>query len=290
MPAALDVRLMRAALFAAACCVLASTGHVLAAGSGIEPWKLGAGWLALFLAILPLAGRERRSLPGIVAVVAGSQLLLHVLFGLGHGAAAGGADAAAGHAGHTGGAGGGDAAGGGGVLSMAAKLLCNDELLKLTPAEADRIVTEAGLRPPPMPDGSTADVLPQAAGGLAAVPGEVAAALVAMTAPAMLAGHLLAALAAGWLLLRGEAALWRLIRLSGAAVAALPGALRVAVAAALLLCGRAPAAPAAPVRPRGTGHHPPPATSGRVLSDAVARRGPPAADRDRSTDRLTLAA
>ncbi|NJP69106.1 hypothetical protein, partial [Streptomyces spiramenti] len=230
MPAALDVRLTRAALFAAACCVLASTGHVLAAGGGIEPWKLGAGWLLLFAVSLPLAGRERRSLPAVVAVVAGSQAVLHVLFGLGHGAASGGTEAASGHAGHTGAE---SAAGAsGGLLTMAAKLLCNDGLVKLTPAEADRIVTEAGLRPPPLPDASTADALPHAAAGLAAVPGEVTAALVAMTAPAMLAGHLLAALAAGWLLLRGEAALWRLIRLSGEAVAALPAALRVAVAAA----------------------------------------------------------
>ncbi|MFX4291881.1 hypothetical protein [Streptomyces bohaiensis] len=287
MPAALDVRLTRAALFAAACCLLASGGHVLAAGSGVEPWKIGAGWLILFMVSLPLVGRERRSLPGVVAVVAGSQLLLHVLFGLGHGAASGGAETA-GHAGHSGHAGGDEAAAGvsGGVLSMAAKLLCNDELLTLTPAEADRIVTEAGLRPPPVP--AAADAPP--VDGLAALLGDAAAALVAMTAPAMLAGHLLAALVAGWLLLRGEAALWRLIRLSGAAVAALPGALRVAVAAALLLCGRPAAGCAAPVRPRGTGHHPTPATSGRVLGDAVVRRGPPVAVRDRSTDRLTLAA
>ncbi|NJP69276.1 hypothetical protein, partial [Streptomyces spiramenti] len=62
------------------------------------------------------------------------------------------------------------------------------------------------------------------------------------------------------------------------------------VAAALLLCGRAPGSSAVPLRPRGAGHHPTPATSGRVLGDAVARRGPPAGPRDRSTDRLILAA
>ncbi|WP_130799393.1 hypothetical protein [Streptomyces otsuchiensis] len=311
MPAALDVRLLRAAVFAAACCVLATTGHLLAAGSGVEPWKVAVGWLVLFVCCVPLAGRQRRSLPAVTAVVAATQVGLHVLFSLGHSAAAAhasgaptqaaGTSPAAGHAAHAGAgtaatsaatgaadaANGAAAASGAGssgaesTMELAARLLCNDHAAGLSLVDAERLIREAGLRPPPVPDDSFAAA---AVGPAAGLLGELLAALLSLAAPSMLAGHLLAALCAGWLLLRGEAALWSLIRLSAPLVAALPAALRLAVAVARLLAGPRPGPPAA-VRPSGSGHHPTAATCGTVLADTVIRRGPPA-----GRAQLTLAA
>jgi hypothetical protein len=94
----------------------------------------------------------------------------------------------------------------------------------------------------------------------------------------MLLGHLLAAVAAGWLLRRGEAALWRLIRLSvrgAAGLAALsPAVLHRAHALLSALAARVPCA-----RPRA-GRRTPEAAAGCravLLRHFLARRGPPVA-------------
>jgi hypothetical protein len=93
----------------------------------------------------------------------------------------------------------------------------------------------------------------------------------------MLLGHLLAAVAAGWLLRRGEAALWRLVRLSvrgAAGLAALsPAVLRRAHA---LLS--APAGGKAGPLKRGRRRSAGPAGGPRtvLLRHSLARRGPPA--------------
>src|SRR5258705_118739 len=65
-----DLRILRAAVFAAVCVVLAAAGHALASCATIPLWTLGAGFLTVFAVAAPLAGRER-SLPGIAAVAAG---------------------------------------------------------------------------------------------------------------------------------------------------------------------------------------------------------------------------
>ncbi|MBL1067960.1 hypothetical protein [Streptomyces sp. 7-21] len=250
MRAGADLRLLRAAVFAAACATLAAAGHLTASGPGVPPWALAAGWAAAFAVAVPLAGRERRSAPAMAALLAAGQLALHCLYCLGqHTASASGAG------------------GRGGVVAQAAGLLCNGHALQLTPGEARRIVTAAGLDP--VGGGPQPPAGPGPAGALA----DSAAAL--LTGP-MLLGHLLAATAAGWLLRRGEAALWRLVRLSrrlapaDSPLRALRLALRLALAVAARLL------PAVrPPRPR-TGHLPPRPLSGADLPGAATRRGPPA--------------
>ncbi|ONK12726.1 hypothetical protein [Streptomyces sp. MP131-18] len=245
MRAGADLRVLRAAVFAAACATLAAAGHVWATGPVPPPAALAAGWAAAFALALPLAGRERRSVPAIAATLAAAQLALHALYCLGrHAPAAGGAE-------HGGGA--GDA------MALAARLLCNDHALALTEERAARIVDEAGLAPHPGAAPGAAD----AAAGL----GEAFASLA--SAP-MLLGHLLAALAAAWLLRRGEAALWRLIRLSARVSRPFLRLVRV-----LLRALHAPRpCPPAPCPPRHR-HHRLPAPRGTVIAAAVTRRGPP---------------
>ncbi|WP_129841407.1 hypothetical protein [Streptomyces sp. RFCAC02] len=232
MRAGADLRVLRAAVFAAACATLAAAGHLSAGGLGVSAWALAAGWAAAFLVALPLTGRERRSLPALAALLAAGQFLLHGLYSLG-----------ATGAGHH----------GGGAIAQAHRLLCNDHALALTERSATRIVAAAGLDPAaPAADagGAAHGLLPS--GG-------------------MLAGHVLAALAAGWLLRRGEAALWRLVRLAARRPFTLG---RVLFLARLLCADLLPGVPV--VRPARTGHHATPATSGTPLPDVVIRRGPPA--------------
>ncbi|WP_282203311.1 hypothetical protein [Kitasatospora fiedleri] len=79
-PAALDVRLVRAAAFATAGAVLGSAGH--AAGCGGLAWRpLAAGWLFVFSASVVVAARRRGPLAATLAAALG-QVLFHLLFRL----------------------------------------------------------------------------------------------------------------------------------------------------------------------------------------------------------------
>ncbi|PJE96504.1 hypothetical protein CUT44_18620 [Streptomyces carminius] len=292
--AAADLRLLRAAVFTAVCVTLSAAGHVLAAGQGLPLWTVGAGCAAVLAVAVPLAGRER-SLPGIAALLAAGQLALHFLFSCGQdGPAARSAP----------GAGAGDRHG---LLELAGRLLCDDRATAaLSEAEARRVVGEAGLSLSALPGaahpghpggpGHAGHAVP--AGTLAAeTPAEclqaaVRTALSLLSVP-MLLGHLLAALVMGWLLRRGDDALWRLVRLYARQAAvgdALAGALLVralrtalrwarALSRGLLPAGLLP--PSAPRTDRGADPVPP-----RSLPPGhpVVRRGPPC-----SADDLTLA-
>ncbi|MEO3751796.1 hypothetical protein [Streptomyces sp. B6B3] len=282
MTAGAGLRLLRAAVFAAACATLAAAGHLTTGGPGIALWALALGWFAVFAVAAPLAGRERRSAPALAAVLAVGQLALHLLYCLGqhssgHDTATVGGAMAGGPAGH---------GQHGTVLELASRLLCNDHAAGLTEAEATRVVAAAGLDPTGGPGGGAGTA------GAAAHPagGGLADAVASLASWPMLLGHLLAALAAGWLLRRGEAALWRLVRLSArwsvearVALATLPFLpyLRRLLRALL----RGPRPYTVPGPPRPPGHHPTPATRGTVLPHAVIRRGPP-----RSHVQLVLAA
>ncbi len=96
----------------------------------------------------------------------------------------------------------------------------------------------------------------------------------------MLLGHLLAALALGWLLRRGEAALWRLVRLSApaareVAAQALVGALRGALTLVrALLAGPDTAHDDALRAPVSYGDDKP-GPQHLALHHSVVRRGPP---------------
>lgn len=264
MTAGAGLRVLRAAVFTAVCVVLSAAGHILAADETLPPWTLAAAFGAMFLLVaLPLAGRER-SLPGIAATLAAGQLTLHTLFAYGQHTVA--ARQAAG-------------AQRDGVVALAGRLLCGGHADTLTPAQARRIVSAAGLPTHPAAPASSGTAGSGPDGVVGCLQSAVHAALAMLSGP-MLLGHLVAALAAGWLLRRGEAALWRLVRLSAGAagtagewvtVRALRAALRCVRA---LLDGLLPTADLPHTRPDDGGAQEPPCVH---LRHAVHRRGPPAA-------------
>ncbi|MCX4747884.1 hypothetical protein OG455_20580 [Kitasatospora sp. NBC_01287] len=243
-----DLRLLRAVPFALVCTVVATAGHTMGGGGTVAVPTLLLGFtLVAALAVL-LGGRER-SLLGIAGALGSGQLGLHLLFhGTGHQMMAG--------------------------MTMdqaAGRLVCNDlpGLPHTLPAGTSpaQLLGAAGLDPSAYHAAATA---PWWQFGLS---------------PAMLLGHLLAAVLAGWWLRRGEAALWRVIRLAH-------GAAREARQQWTAPLGRALALVAAVLRGllavagagvRGpcpdTGNSRPPVVL--ALRHSVIRRGPPVAARAR---------
>jgi hypothetical protein len=245
--------LLRAAVFAAVCVVLAAAGHAIASCATVPLWTLGAGFLGAVLVAAPLSGRAR-SLPGIAALLAGGQTVLHMLFGLGqHGTAGTAATAAT------------DAS----LVQQAARLVCGTTAAAISPAQAQRILADARIDPGTHLAHQPADALSTAAGSPAAL----------LPSLPMLLGHVLAAVTAGWLLRRGDLALLRILGLSAETVAdgAFVRSLRAALALVRALCAGLPAAPhAGPRLPRATLRAvPEPRTL--ALQHTVIRRGPPAA-------------
>jgi hypothetical protein len=250
-----ELRVLRAAVFAAVCVVLAAGGHVLASCATVPLWTLGAGFLGTVLVAAPLAGRER-SLPGIAALLAVGQTVLHTLFGLGQAgtsATVSGAMSAS------------DAA----LVARAAHLLCGTTAAAISPAQAHKILTDARIHPP-------SGTMPHSADGMSATAGSSMSLLPSLP---MLLGHVLAALAAGWLLRRGDLALLRLMELSahGVAEEALVRSLRGALALVRALRAGLPGAPEAGPRLRRTALLAPPPLRAAALQHTVIRRGPPAA-------------
>ncbi|MFF8786548.1 hypothetical protein [Streptomyces sp. NPDC015125] len=277
--AAADLRLLRAAVFTAVCVVLSAGGHIAASCATVPLWTLGVAAAVVFAVAAPLAGRER-SLPGIAAALAVGQLALHALFAWGQRPMP---------AMVRGGGGGTRGSGfGTGRLSdraaeaLARHLTCGLDSGRVDGAQARRILGSGGFD-----TASAAGMAPPAgvgpAGGTA---GGATAADPAMThgllpSLPMLLGHLLAALAVGWLLRRGEAALWRLVRLSAPAayeiaVQALVGVVRGALALArALLTGLGTAHDEALRAPVSYGDDKP-GPKNVALHHSVIRRGPPA--------------
>ncbi|MFV8130206.1 hypothetical protein [Streptomyces syringium] len=260
-----DLRLLRAAVFTAVCVLLSAGGHVLASCASVPLWTLGAGFLVVLAIAVPLAGRER-SLPGIAAGLAVGQLALHTLFGLGQLGALGQQGAAVTRE---------QAGGEGRLISFAAQLICNRSH-PLSGADARRVITDAGLDPAVHPSRMvmTAPMDAPATGG------SPLSHLLPPSLP-MLLGHLLAALAAGWLLRRGDQALWRLVRLSQrsareVAEITLVGALRAALVLVRAMGAQAVHQPVTAVR-RAAGDEERPATE-PALQHFVIRRGPPRFD------------
>ncbi|MFI2431715.1 hypothetical protein [Streptomyces sp. NPDC018693] len=251
-----DLRLLRAAVFAAVCVVLAAAGHTLASCATVPLWTLGAGLLGVFLVVAPLAG-SARSLPGIAALLAIGQTLLHTLFGLGQ------------HTAGTGAASGppSDAS----LVELAARLVCGTTAAAISPAQAQRILVDARVYDSAHSGtgmNHSADVIAGASGSL-------------LPSVPMILGHVLAAVAASWLLRRGDLAVLRLLDLSAwdvadAALVRLVRSLRGALALVRALLAGPTAAPEAGVARAGS--FPPPSKSAAVvLQHTVIRRGPPAA-------------
>lgn len=269
-PAGAGLRLLRAAVFAAVCVVLSAMGHVMAACATVPWWTLLAGFLGVFAVVAPLAGRER-TLASIAGALAAGQLGLHILFGIGQ---------------HTAAASGGGSTGDLPLIRFAATLICGRGAAPLTAVDAQRIVTDAGIDPARV-TGSGHVAMPGMPGmtdmmsGAGSAHSTSLAASLLPTLP-MLLCHLLAALATGWLLRRGEIALFRLVELAAESVTAATEAtavraLRRALAFAAALCtGLLAAAGPGPRAPLGDRRAPLP-LPGAALQHSVIRRGPPAA-------------
>ncbi|MGX9886738.1 hypothetical protein [Streptomyces sp. NPDC002276] len=262
-----ELRVLRAAVFAAVCVVLAAAGHAIASCATVPLWTLGAGFLATFLLVAPLAGRER-SLPGIAALLAVGQTVLHTLFGLGQTAAG---------TSTTGGLSASDAT----LVARAAHLLCGTTAAAISPAQAHQLLTDARLLPTSDSTGSMSSM--SGMGSMHhpadAMSTSAASSMSLFPSVSMLLGHLLAALAAGWLLRHGDLALRRLMELSahGVAEGALVRSLRGALALVRALRAGLPGAPGTGPRPRRTALFAPPAPHTTALQHSVIRRGPPSA-------------
>jgi hypothetical protein len=280
--AALDLRMLRALPFAVVCVMVSALGHCLASGGRIPVAALLLGGFAVWVIATVLAGRERR-LPSIVGALAVGQLALHLLF---HQAAMGSMagmrgmgsmNGMAGMAGMSGMSGmdGTSSSGGAGstLAALAAKLLCGP----------------AGSASSALPRGTTAAQLVERAG---IDPHLVVGGTPQLSSfwthsgplglsPLMLLGHLLAALTVGWWLRRGEATIWRLLRLTGQVAETLaqtwtaPLRTLLALAAALLRgrLGSLDGSAAAVRRGHGREHRTQP--RGVLLRHQVVRRGPP---------------
>jgi len=249
-----DVRILRAAVFAAVCVVLAAGGHALASCATIPLWTLGAGFLGVFLVAAPLAGRER-TLPGIAALLAAGQTVLHTLFGLGQHPASAGRTPMASMS---------DAS----VVERAARLVCGTTTAAISPAHARKLLADARIYP------DTAMNMDMGSLHQAGSTGSAASMASLLPSLPMLLGHALAALAAGWLLRHGDLALLRLIRLSEGAFVRSPGA---ALALVRALRSGLPAAPEPGPRTPRTALLAPPKPRTTALQHTVIRRGPPAA-------------
>ncbi|MEU1557773.1 hypothetical protein ABZ517_34445 [Streptomyces scabiei] len=244
-----ELRVLRAAVFAAVCVALAAAGHALASCAAIPLWTLGVGFVGVFSVAAALAGRER-SLPGIAATLAVGQTLLHSLFGLGqHGPAAASRTAEA-----------MDAA----LVERAARFVCGTTAAALSPAQAQRILVDAGV------GGAHAGHMP--ADTMTTATGSSATLLPSLP---MMLGHALAAVAAGWLLRHGDLALLRLARLS--AQEPLVRSLRGALALARVLRAGLPSAPEAAPRAPRAGFAAPATLRTTALQHTLVRRGPPPA-------------
>ncbi|MEU2386130.1 hypothetical protein ABZ606_16005 [Streptomyces sp. NPDC012461] len=254
------LRVLRAAVFAAVCVVLAGAGHTLAAHEAVPLWTLAAGFLATAAVAVPLSGRAR-SVPAITALLAVCQTVLHTLFGLGqHGAAGAPTGAAA------------SAASDASLIAQAARLVCGTTAAAISPAQAQQILTDARI--PPGAGGTHAGHAPGDA--MASAAGTSMSLLPSLP---MLLVHLLAAVATGWVLRRGDLSLLRLTELSahGVAERALVRGLRAALALVRALLAGLPGAPEAAPRPPRTALLAPPVPHTTALQHTVIRRGPPAA-------------
>lgn len=264
------MRLLRTAVFTAVCVLLAAIGHAMASGRAVPVGSLALGWLAAFAVVAPLAGRER-GLPGITALLAVGQLALHTVFSTGQMCASVTGSSRSGSTNE--------------LIAVAARLVCGGggSSSALSPGAARQIVLRAGIDPAAvggatqprdvlMPGMSTLAGSSGAHGSHASLP----CMLLSMFSGPMLLGHLLAAVVAGLLLRRGEAALWRLVRLSVRGAAGLtslaPSALR---RACVLLAALAAAVPCARRPIRGATWSAPARHRTVWLRHCLARRGPP---------------
>ncbi|MEH0556574.1 MULTISPECIES: hypothetical protein [unclassified Streptomyces] len=282
-----DLRLLRAAVFAAVCVVLAAVGHTAASCAAVPLWTLGVGFLAVLAVAAPLAGRTR-SLPGIAALLAVGQTVLHALFGLGQHTASVSAAASTSVSRSVSSASASAAlsASDASLVERAARLVCGATAAPISPAQAQKMLVDARLYSPGTGGGGTGGAGMSGMSGMTGMssmqhPGDALAttgsAMSLLPSLPMLLGHVLAAVAAGWLLRRGDTALLRLLALSahGVAEGALVRSLRGALALVRALLAGLPTAPGTGVRVPRTALLTPESPRAIALQHSVVRRGPP---------------
>ncbi|MFJ6085477.1 hypothetical protein ACIQI8_29210 [Streptomyces sp. NPDC092369] len=268
-----DLRILRAAVFAAVCVVLAGAGHAFASCATVPLWTLLAGFLGVVLVAAPLAGRER-SLPGIAALLALGQTVLHTLFGLGQHGMTNMAGTTSGSASSMASMSTTDMS----LVERAARIVCGTTAAAISPTQARQILSDARLTTDPTAGMSGMDMgsMHHPADALA---GAGSAASLLPSLPMLLA-HVLAGIAAGWLLRRGDLAVRRLVELSAVSLTegALVRSLRAALALVRALRAGLPATPETVQGPPRTALLAAPRPRTTALQHSVIRRGPPAAD------------
>ncbi|MET7440688.1 hypothetical protein, partial [Streptomyces sp. NPDC005568] len=160
------------------------------------------------------------------------------------------------------------------LVARAARVVCGASAAAISPAQAQRILGDARIDPhaahsaPAQSMHHSADAVSAAAGSSMSV----------LPSLPMLLVHVLAAVAAGWVLRRGDLAVLRLMRLSahGVAETALVRSLRAALALVRALRAGLPGVLGTP-RVVRTAPPPPPAPHTTALQHSVIRRGPPRA-------------
>jgi len=239
------LRVLRTAVFTAVCVTLAAAGHSLASGRPVPLFALPLGWLATFAVVAPLAGRER-SMRGIVVMQGVAQIVLHAGFSVAYAYA----------------------------HPSPPMIFMTDEVRRVP-----ELAAKLGLTG--MPEMTTKSDMSMSGGMGGSPPGggfgwHSLSGRLLFCSPSMVFAHLLAAVATGWLLRRGDIALWGLVTLSARGVAALSPAtaFRRVCTLLLVLAARAPYP-----WPR-TSYAPGRATPARhrtvwLLRHSMARRGPP---------------
>ncbi|MFE9928864.1 hypothetical protein [Streptomyces sp. NPDC005533] len=250
-------RVVRAAMFAALCVLLAATGHLLMSGTAVPWWALSAAFAGTAGAAWAFAGRER----GLLAVTAAAvtvQAGLHAGFSLAqslvHPSLPTGASFA---------------------RQWAQYLTGVGAASAVSPGEASRVVDEAGVsglvfRPPPgtgLSDATAhghhaAHEMAGAVSAGTAMPG-AGHDMGGMSPTAMLTAHLVAAVLCGLWLAHGERAAFRILR-------AVAGWLRTPLR--LLLRPTATAHPPRVLVRRARRRH---ALRRLLLVHAITSRGPP---------------
>ncbi|WP_327417764.1 hypothetical protein [Streptomyces sp. NBC_01233] len=200
-------RVVRAAMFAALCVLLAATGHILMSGTAVPWWALSAAFAGTAGAAWSFAGRER----GLLAVTGAAvsvQAALHTGFSLAQSLVRPSLPTGTSFA-----------------RQWAEYLTCGDgATAAVSPREALQVVNEAGVgglvfRPPPGTALSDAAVhghhaVHEMAGAVsagAAMPGD-GHDMGGMSPTAMLTAHLVAAVVCGLWLAYGERAAFRILR------------------------------------------------------------------------------
>ncbi|MFJ5778845.1 hypothetical protein [Streptomyces sp. NPDC093094] len=234
-------RILRAAVFAAVCVLLASLGHIMMSGTAVPWWAVAVGAATTGGAAWLLAGRERGPLL-VGAVTVAAQALLHTSFSLAQALAQ-------------------PRTSGAGSLGQRwlGHLLCGAPTGPGTPSDTmpGRVTDGMGMSMGPMDMDSMGPMHHTVSGH------PLDHAMGGMSSTGMLAAHLLAALLCGLWLAHGERAAFRILRaLAGRLVAPLRVLLRL---------------PAPPHRPRVRGRRSRSDRAPRqlLLTHAITSRGPP---------------